>query len=463
MEVNGGSSKEMPGFLTRVWQGIISIFAMVKSCFRGFFERVWKLGKDDPRRVVHSLKVGLALTLVSLFYFMRPLYDGVGGMAIWAVMTVVVVFEYSVGATLSKGLNRGFATLLAGSLAVGVHELASLSGDKSEPIILGISVFLQATVFTFLRFFPTIKTRYDYGAMIFILTFSLVSVSGYRVDKLLEMAHQRLSTILIGSALCVLVSMLVCPVWAGEDLHNLIAKNLDKLAASVEGVVAENFKEGEGEEEGEINEENPSVLGYKCVLNSKPTEEALANFARWEPAHGPFGFRHPWKQYLKIGMAARYCAYSLEALNACTNSDSQAAQELTQHLKAVCTKVGHVSSDLLLDLSSTVKKMTTSSHTDLLVAQLNIAVQELQLALKILSNPLPVHVSIPDIVLIATVASLTVEISARVEDVAEAVEELSRIAHFKTETAEENKQKAATIKALADSDGPHVAIHVDSL
>lgn len=56
-----------------------------------------KLGKDDPRRVIHSLKVGLALTLVSFFYYWKPLYDGFGMSGMWAVLTVVVVFEFSVG------------------------------------------------------------------------------------------------------------------------------------------------------------------------------------------------------------------------------------------------------------------------------------------------------------------------------------------------------------------------------
>ena len=41
-------------------------------------EKTKKLGQDDPRRIVHSLKVGLALTLVSLFYYIQPLYDRIG-------------------------------------------------------------------------------------------------------------------------------------------------------------------------------------------------------------------------------------------------------------------------------------------------------------------------------------------------------------------------------------------------
>lgn len=53
--------------------------------------------KDDPRRVTHSLKVGIALTLVSLLYYWRPLYDGFGVAGMWAILTVVVVFEFTVG------------------------------------------------------------------------------------------------------------------------------------------------------------------------------------------------------------------------------------------------------------------------------------------------------------------------------------------------------------------------------
>lgn len=40
-----------------------------------------------------------------------------------------------------------------------------------------------------------------------------------------------------------------------------------------------------------------------------------ANFAWWEIAHGKFRFRHPWKQYLKVGVYTRQCAYHIEALN----------------------------------------------------------------------------------------------------------------------------------------------------
>lgn len=67
-----------------------------------------KIATDDPRRLIHSLKVGLALTLVSLFYYFQPLYSSFGASAMWAVMTVVVVFEFSVGNYISRNINRVF-------------------------------------------------------------------------------------------------------------------------------------------------------------------------------------------------------------------------------------------------------------------------------------------------------------------------------------------------------------------
>lgn len=56
-----------------------------------------KVGKDDPRRIIHSMKVGLALTLASYFFYFRPLYNGFQGEGMWAILTVVVVFEFTVG------------------------------------------------------------------------------------------------------------------------------------------------------------------------------------------------------------------------------------------------------------------------------------------------------------------------------------------------------------------------------
>ncbi|KAL0650993.1 hypothetical protein Bca4012_093684 [Brassica carinata] len=160
-----------------------------------------RVGEEDPRRIVHSFKAGVALVLVSSFYYYQPFgpfTDYFGINAMWAVMTVVVVFEFSVGsswATLSKGLNRGVATLVAGGLALGAHQLASLSGRTIEPILLATFVFVTAALATFVRFFPRVKETIDYGMLIFILTFSLISLSQFRDEEILDLAESRLSTV----------------------------------------------------------------------------------------------------------------------------------------------------------------------------------------------------------------------------------------------------------------------------
>ncbi|GLU00844.1 hypothetical protein SLE2022_181830 [Rubroshorea leprosula] len=264
-----------------------------------FLVKAWSLGKAEPEKVVHGLKVGLTISIVSLLYYVRPLYDSFGHNAIWAVMTVVVVFESKIGAMIYKCTNRVTGTFVAGALGLGIHWLADHAGQKAKPVILAISVFLFASAATFSRFIPSVKTRFDYSATVFVLTFSFVSVSGYRVDKrLFDLARQRLTTIAMGVSLCIFVSMLICPNWGGNELHCLIYGNMKKLADSLDGCVAEYFKEN-GKIKEDDEDHSKKIQGYKCVLNSKASEESLANFVGWEPAHGSFCFGYPWKQYLK--------------------------------------------------------------------------------------------------------------------------------------------------------------------
>jgi len=135
---NGGGAEDEGNAGGRFSWRLVSLLAV-----RSAAEKVAQIARDDPRRVAHSLKVGLALTLVSVVYYVTPLFNGFGGSAMWAVLTVVIVMEFTVGATLSKGLNRALATLVASSLAIGAHEVASLvvPSEKAESILLVVFVF----------------------------------------------------------------------------------------------------------------------------------------------------------------------------------------------------------------------------------------------------------------------------------------------------------------------------------
>lgn len=85
-----------------LWQRVKSVVGNALARVSTASRDIIKVGKDDPRRAIHSLKVGLALTLVSLIYYYQPLYTNFGATAMWAVMTVVVVFEFSVGKTIVR-------------------------------------------------------------------------------------------------------------------------------------------------------------------------------------------------------------------------------------------------------------------------------------------------------------------------------------------------------------------------
>ncbi|XP_047336059.1 aluminum-activated malate transporter 10 [Impatiens glandulifera] len=433
-----GGSKPLvveSGFMNKLKSFFITcIFSKILN----FLDKAWKLAVSEPKMVFHCLKVGLALSFVSFFYYMRPLYDGVGGNAMWAVMTVVVVFEYTAGATLCKCVNRVMGTFLAGGLGIGVHWVATQSGPKFEPIILGISVFILAFSATFSRFIPSIKARFDYGAAIFILTFCLVTVSGYRVEKLFELAHERLATIAIGTSICILISLLLFPVWAGTELHLLICNNLEKLADSLHGCVEDYFEIEKNDNDEKEDEEmiNKKLNGYKCVLNSKATEETMANFARWEPAHGNFNFRHPWKQYIKVGALMRSCAYCIESLNGCVDQEIQAPEVLKEQFREVCMKLSSECSNVLKELAFTMKTMTKSLKVDIMVADMNFAVQDLHNTLKTIpilpSATITKSLGIPlvQVLPIATTISLLTELTSRIEELADALNQLAIMADF---------------------------------
>ena len=83
---------------------------------------------------------------------------------------------------------------------------------------------------------PSIKKRYDYGVLIFILTFNLASVSGVRAEQeVWEIARDRLLTVLIGFIICIFVGLFVFPMWASDELHDSTVSRFQELANTIQG------------------------------------------------------------------------------------------------------------------------------------------------------------------------------------------------------------------------------------
>ncbi|CAM8883036.1 unnamed protein product [Rhodiola kirilowii] len=340
---------------------------------------LWNLGKDDPRRVTHALKVGISITFVSLLYLLEPLSKGIGENAIWAVMTVVVVLEFTAGATLCKGLNRGLGTLLAGSLAFLFEFIATEYGQVFRAVFIGSAVLTVGAVTTYLRFVPYIKKNFDYGILIFLLTFNLIIASSYRVDNVVKIAHERFYTIAIGCGICLLMSLLVFPNWSGQALHDSTVQKFDGLAKSIEECVSAYFKDSDSEIKLDESFEDSVYEGYKAVLDSKSSDETLALHASWEPRHSRHRF--PCQQYVKVGAVLRQFGYTVVALHGCLQTEIQAPSRVRVLFKGPCIRVAGEVSKVLRELARSIK---TRSHCspELLSEHLHEALHDLNKAIK---------------------------------------------------------------------------------
>ncbi|CAH8383573.1 unnamed protein product [Eruca vesicaria subsp. sativa] len=342
---------------------------------------IWKVGKDDPRRVKHALKVGVSLTLVSLLYLLEPLFKGIGSNAMWAVLTVVVVLEFSAGATLCKGLNRGLGTLIAGSLAFFIEFVVKDSGKIFRAVFIGASVFIIGAAITYLRFIPYIKKNYDYGMLIFLLTFNLITVSSYRVDAVIKIAHERFYTIAIGVGVCLCTTLLFFPIWSGEDLHKSTVAKLQGLSFSIEACVKEYFEEEEKDKETSDSSEDMIYDGYKTVLDSKSTDEALAMYASWEPRHTRHCHRFPGQHYVKVGAVLRQFGYTVVALHGCLKTEIQTPRYIRVLFKDPCARLAQEICKVLTELAASIQNRRQCSP-EILSESLQVALQDLNSAIK---------------------------------------------------------------------------------
>ncbi|KAF8779557.1 hypothetical protein HU200_002501 [Digitaria exilis] len=442
------------GLAARGREWLLACVAAAWGGVGGFAREVWRIGEDDPRKVVHGLKVGLSLALISVFCYPRPLYDFLGGAAMWSIMTVV--FEDTVGGSVYKSFNKAVATASGVVLALGVHWVACKSGVL-EPYILTGSLFLLGAAANFSRSLPAVNARFDYGVTNLVLTYSLLAMSGYHVDHLASLVQERVSTMAIGILMCLAVSVLISPVWAGQELHLLTTRNMDKLATSLEACVDDYFVA----EEWCTTKKSSDSDGYKCVLNSKASEDKQASMARWEPPHGRFGFLHPYGHYRHVGAAMRACAYCVEALAAATCT--RQAPEERRLLRGACTRVGARCARVLREASRSVSDMAAfGRELDMAVADMNTAAHELQGELRSMLPSVNLRAAeasrtMDTMPAVFTVASLMVEIAARVEAVVDAIEMMAILTNFKQVDDDNDgdgcQQKVHPLNEPDDNDG----------
>ncbi|KAK6132048.1 hypothetical protein DH2020_034212 [Rehmannia glutinosa] len=337
------------------------------------------MGRNDPRKIIYAVKMGFALALVSLFIFWKKPAD-VSQFSIWAILTVVVMFEFSIGATFIKGFNRGLGTFCAGMLAFLFAELSLLAGD-GERVVIVISFFITGFFASYLRLYPTMAP-YDYGFRVFVLTFCILMVAGNRTREYEVAILTRLVLIAVGACICFIVNICIYPIWSGDDLHRLVVNNFKELATSLEGCVDGYLKYVDYDRTSAARftaeaSGDQLYLGYKSVIESAIREKNLLGFAVWEPPHGRYR-KLPWTTFVKLSGAVRHCAYTVMALHGCILSEIQAPPEKRQVFRSQLQTVSAEGAKVLRALGNKIEKMEKLGTVENILKEVHEAGEQLQ-------------------------------------------------------------------------------------
>ncbi|KAK6788653.1 hypothetical protein RDI58_012451 [Solanum bulbocastanum] len=302
------------------------LYERFKSFFNNiqdFAKKAIEMGKNDPRKIIFSLKMGFALSFVSLLIFWKKPTD-VAQFAIWAILTVLVMFEFTIGATFIKGFNRGLGTFCAGMLAFIFAQLALWAGEREKAVIV-VSIFIVAFIGTYLKLYPTMAP-YEYGYRVFILTYCILIVAGNRTREYNVAIFTRLALIAVGAA-------------TNDSDYN----------------------------------------GYKSVIESTNREQTLLGFAIWEPPHGRFKMhKNPWRDIVKLSSGLRHCAFMVMALHGCIQSEIQAPPEKRKVFRNELKKVGTNAAKVVRELGTKLKKLEMLNGDENILKEVHETAQNLQ-------------------------------------------------------------------------------------
>lgn len=157
----------------------------------------------------HAIRVSLTVVICAVICFAFHLPK-----PYWAMITILVVIQPNLGATLMRARHRSYATLvgvLVGAmLAIIIHQILWLAG-----IVGVICVFF--TVFYLLR---------DYVKSIFFLSIVVMLVFSFQTNNIWHFVFARFFDTVLGVVLGFLASLLLWPITAKRMLQDDLLKGL---------------------------------------------------------------------------------------------------------------------------------------------------------------------------------------------------------------------------------------------
>ncbi|MFT5880488.1 MAG: hypothetical protein ACI86X_001616 [Moritella sp.] len=160
-------------------------------------------------RLIHSVKLGLALLIATLLNWLWPLPH-----FLWTLVTIVIIMMHlpQVGRTMEKSLQRAVGTIFGA--AYGVLLIACFTDDR---IIMALMI-IAVMVLCYLA-----AGRFSYAYL--VAGFTMIIVIGDSNHDTYEAVWRTLN-ILLGCAIAMAISLLVLPIKAKLDWRHQLSHSL---------------------------------------------------------------------------------------------------------------------------------------------------------------------------------------------------------------------------------------------
>lgn len=202
-------------------------------------------------RIIHTLKIALALSIVALGNWIKPVPH-----FIWAMVTIVIIMMGlpQVGGAIEKSLQRAIGTLIGSAYGVFLVVAIDSYWNLMGLLILGVCVVVLLNA-----------GRYSYAYL--VTGFTMIIVIGDANHDTSE-ALWRSANILIGCVIAVLVSLFVLPIKAKQDWRAQLGKSFSLMASVLDNHVKASSDSELPAERSKLENAMKAVLAQKKLLFS---------------------------------------------------------------------------------------------------------------------------------------------------------------------------------------------------